>query len=91
METLNITQSELNQIKYNDDCIKNMKTEKQKLAIEFKEREQRRKRYDKAVIQAGFKVPPKRTWFNHIERFVLNNEITEEMEEKEVQYFVMWD
>jgi len=85
MKGLYITKAELNQIEYMDNAIKNLKTPKQKLAIEYKEENKIIKLREKRLKEV--KKQPKRIMLNHKPWTFINEEdLTDEQIEKEVEY-----
>lgn len=88
MKDLILTDVEFNQLAYIDQAIKNMKTPKQKLAIELKEKELADKRVDKEIakIEAERKRKPK-TITLHNRKVVLESELTEEIIDKEIEFW----
>jgi len=92
MQTLEITQAELNKLEYNDLCIKQMKTPEQKYMIEKKEHEKRIRKRNKLISKANKRVKnePKLTFINDLMKFVEEKDITPAMIEKEVEMWFNW-
>lgn len=94
METFEITEMELNQIEYNDNAIKNLKTPKQKLAIELSERDEilnLRKRRELESLER-IKNDSKYVYINtrpgkFQDKFVLEHEITTKDIEAEIEFW----
>ena len=80
-----LSQEDLNSLKYID--VSTYKTEKQKLAIQYKEQEQSKKRFkrltEKLTLERNKK--PKKVYLNQTRTHVLESDITEEMEELETE------
>ena len=90
MFNINITEAELAKIEYNDNAVKNMLTDKQRLAIELQKKQkvlEARKRFMNTKNSKPFE---RKIYLNHLpgnfsNKWVNIEDITEDMIEKEIE------
>jgi hypothetical protein len=88
MNSLTLQQEDLNKISYNDLMISNKSlTDKQRLVIKLKEKEQAKKRFEKAIKDTieRVKAEPKKIWMNYDRKYYLVEDITPEQVEREIE------
>lgn len=88
-----LTQAQLNKLAYVDQAIKNLKTEKQKYAIEKKEEAKRLARREELMEEIRNRPKEEKRIFMNTakwsfrDKFIKESEISEEQKEKEIEFW----
>ncbi len=90
---MNMKQTEKNQLNWLENGIANLKTEKQKMAIELADQKKRLKRREE-YMKGVKKLDRSKLFMNTVYKnwkgtFVKISEITEEMKEKEIEHWIL--
>ena len=90
MKTTEITEAELKQVQYMDNAIRNMKSPKQKLAIELKDRDKRLARREKLKVEIKSRLTPtvKKVWINSQMKKMTLDELTEDIIDAETHFII---
>lgn len=83
-----LTQAQLNKIKFVDDAIKNMLSPEQEYAIEKKQHEKRLADREIWINNKLNRKWPREIWINSEKKYMTENELTEEIIENEVEFWV---
>ena len=90
MKTFELTEAELKQIDYNDEQIANIKSYKQLLAMELKEKNKILLARSHIIQKSYEKVrnEPEIIFINHLMAWIKEEDLTEEIAEAETQFYI---